>query len=207
MERLRRRVCGFLVIMNIAVLFVIGIMAVDLFKRVLTAVPASVAAGIQFRLGAETVEVYLDGAGLQSIPFERDALTDANRDFFVQTPDINFDGIQDVLLIASEGLQNIYYDGWVWDDAARRFVLLPEIRALSSPVFDEKERVINTYHHVSATDHEAGVYKYMEGSLIQEEKIVQRMNAETGLIDVERYARNAAGEMALIEKSSFEPDQ
>lgn len=83
------------------------------------------------------------------------------------TPDINFDGYPDLLLIYSQGAQNIHYDGWVWNPETGRYDSVPQFRALSSPTLDESARLIRTYEHGNAVDHVDGVWAWGDGRLTE----------------------------------------
>jgi hypothetical protein len=143
-----------------------------------------------------------DGAVIQRIPFDPGALTEFNRAFFLTTPDINFDGYPDLLLIKSQGAQNIYYDGWIWDSAAERYVYDPQIGTLPSPFFDEKSRRIRTYEHGSATDHTAGVWEWMDGRLVEIWRQEQTYDIETGLFTIRTYERKD-GELMLVREETL----
>lgn len=138
-----------------------------------------------------------DGDLIQSIPFDPDALTEFNREFFMTTPDINFDGWPDLLLIASQGLQNVFYDGWLWDPDADRYVYAPEIRALASPVFDGKARRITTFDHGSATDHVSGVWEWRNGRLTEIRREEQSYDDATGLFTIRIFEAGPDGRLAL----------
>jgi hypothetical protein len=146
----------------------------------------------------EVIVLAPDGSEIQRIPFDPSELTQFNRDFFMTTPDINFDGWPDLLLIASQGLQNVYYDGWLWDPVALRYVYQPQIRELSSPVFDVKTHRITTYEHGSATDHESGVWEWRDGRLIEIQREVQTYDDATGLFTILTYALDSDGNLSLV---------
>jgi hypothetical protein len=149
--------------------------------------------------GREVIVRAPGGAAIQRIPFDPGELTDFNRAFFMTTPDINFDGWPDLLLIASQGLQNIYYDGWLWDPEVGRYVYVPAVRELSSPVFDPKTRRVTTYEHGSATDHVSGVWEWIDGRLTEIERTEQTYDEETGLFTIRTYRLNPDGELTLAE--------
>ena len=139
-----------------------------------------------------------DGAVIQRIPFDPGELTEFNRDYFMTTPDINFDGWPDLLLIASQGLQNVYYDGWIWDPEQGRYVYEPEIRGLSSPFFNARARRVETYAHASASDNESAVWEWQSGQLKEIRRRTQVYDEETGFFTVRTYALNSDGELALV---------
>lgn len=155
------------------------------------------------RTDREVIARAPDGAEIQRIPFDPDELTEFNRGFFMTTPDINFDGWPDLLLIASQGLQNIYYDGWLWDPEAGRYAYAPEVRELSSPVFDPKARRVTTYEHGSATDHASGVWEWTDGRLREIERTEQTYDERTGLFTLRAYRLNSDGKLALAETQTL----
>jgi len=144
-----------------------------------------------------------DGTEIQRIPFDPGELTEFNRDYFLTTPDINFDGWPDLLLIASQGLQNVYYDGWIWDPDAGRYVYEPQVRDLSSPVFDAKTRQITTYEHGSATDHVSGVWAWQNGRLIETWRQEQTYDDTTGLFTIRTYRLNSDGKLSLVDTQTL----
>ncbi|NLG24109.1 MAG: hypothetical protein GX558_02030 [Clostridiales bacterium] len=179
------------------------------YYRRASAAPAPPA--LRFELGDGRVYVYLGRdavAPIQAVPFDSDALTGVNRPYFLSTPDINFDGYPDLLLIHSQGLQNTYYDGWIWSPVARRFFYDRAIRALPNPTFDGRDRRIYTFEHGSATDSDEAVYAYQGGALVQIERREQRYDQATGELVVRTYAPGPDGRMRLIseERMPIEPD-
>ena len=138
-----------------------------------------------------------DGTVIQRIPFDQSELTQFNRDYFMTTPDINFDGWPDLLLIAVQGLQNVYYDGWIWDPEASRYVYEPEIRDLSSPYFNARARRIETFTHGSATDNESAVWEWQDGHLKEISRRTQMYDDTTGLFTVQTYGLNPDGNLEL----------
>ncbi len=155
----------------------------------------------------EVVIRALDGTELQVIPFDPDALTDFNQDYFMTTPDINFDGNADLLLIYSQGLQNIYYDGWLWDGASGRYVYVPKMRELSSPRFDPKTRRIYTYEHGSATHSVSGAWAWQDGILAELRRDEVTYDDETQLFTIRTYERQDDGTLALIREEQRTQDQ
>lgn len=155
----------------------------------------------------EVVVRALNGTELQTIPFDPDALTDLNRDYFMTTSDINFDGFADLLLIYSQGLQNIYYDGWLWDSASGRYVYVPGMRELSSPQFDEKAQRIYTYAHGSATDSVSGVWAWQDGNPVELRRDEVTYNEETALFTIRTYERQDDGTLALVREEQRTQDQ
>jgi hypothetical protein len=149
----------------------------------------------------------LDGTEIQTIPFDPDALTEMNREYFLPTPDINFDGYADLLLIYSQGLQNIYYDGWLWDSASGRYVYEPRVRALSSPQFDPEARRVYTYEHGSATDSVSGVWAWQDGDLVELRRDEVTYDDETALFTIRTYERQDDGALALIREEQRTQEQ
>ena len=161
---------------------------------------------LQFIIGESAVDVRRSGQTIQKIPFEPSALTEQNRAFFIRTPDINFDGYPDLTLIFSQGAQNIYYDGWVWDQKTGQFIHDPIIRTLSSPVFDAENQRIYTYEHGSATDHVSSTYAYQNGTLTEIERIEQSFDERTQLFAIRTYARRD-GQLKLVGEEKLTPAQ
>jgi len=148
--------------------------------------------------GSEVIVRAPDGAEIQRIPFDPGELTEFNRETFMTTPDINFDGWPDLLLIASQGLQNVYYDGWLWDPDAERYAYEPQVRELPSPVFDENTRRVTTYEHGSATDHVSGVWDWRNGRLREIERVEQTFDLETGLFTIRTWRLDSGGRLSLV---------
>lgn len=144
-----------------------------------------------------------DGTVIQRIPFDPNELTEFNREFFMTTPDINFDGWPDLLLIASQGLQNVYYDGWIWDPETGLYVYEPEIRELSSPFFNARSRRIESFIHGSATDNESAVWEWQGGRLKEISRRTQLYDETTGLFTVQTYGLDADGNLALMETQTL----
>jgi hypothetical protein len=144
-----------------------------------------------------------DGDEIQRIPFDPDALTDLNRAYFMTTPDINFDGYPDLLLIYSQGAQNIYYDGWIRNPETERYVYIPQFRTLASPVFDENARLIRTYEHGSATDHMDGVWAWRDGQLIEITRQEQTYDINTNLFTLRPYELQDDGQLALVPEETL----
>jgi hypothetical protein len=144
-----------------------------------------------------------DGTEIQRIPFDPDALTDLNRDYFMTTPDINFDGYPDLLLIYSQGAQNIYYDGWIWNPETGRYDYVPQFRTLASPTFDESARLIRTYEHGSATDHVDGVWTWRDGQLIEITRQEQTYDINTNLFTLRTYELQDDGQLALVREETL----
>ena len=144
-----------------------------------------------------------DGEEIQRIPFDPDALTDLNREYFLTTPDINFDGYPDLLLIYSQGVQNIYYDGWIWNPETERYVYVPQFRMLASPTFDENARLIRTYEHGSATDHVDGVWAWRDGQLIEITRQEQTYDINTNLFTLRTYELQEDGQLALVREETL----
>ncbi len=161
---------------------------------------------LQFKIGKDYVDVRHGGQSIQTIPFDPGALTDENRSFFLGTPDINFDGYPDLTLIFSQGLHNIYYDGWIFDHQERRFVYEPIIRTLASPVFDEKNKRIDTYEHGSATDHADGMWAYIDGRLTELGRVEQSYDEKSDLFTIRTY-RLRDGQLKLTGEEQLTPSQ
>ena len=144
-----------------------------------------------------------DGSETQRIPFDPEALTDLNREYFLTTPDINFDGYPDLLLIDSQGAQNIYYDGWIWNPETRRYDYVPQFRTLASPVFDEDARLIRTYEHGSATDHVDGVWAWRDGRLVEIYRQEQTYDMDTNRFTIRTYELQDDGQLALVREETL----
>lgn len=148
-----------------------------------------------------------DGTLIQRIPFDPNELTEFNRGDFMTTPDINFDGWPDLLLIASQGLQNVYYEGWIWDPEEGCYVYAPEIRSLSSPFFNARTRRVETFEHGSATDNESAVWEWQNGRLKEISRRVQTYDETTGLFTVTAYGLNSEGNLVPVSVRTLTEEQ
>ena len=126
---------------------------------------------------------------VQMLEYNQSALTELNKDYFFETPDINFDGLSDLTAIYAQGTQNIYFDGWIWDAQAQCYVFDPIIRTLASPIFDALGKEITTFEHISSTDHIAGVYRYIDGQLTEVERIEQFYDESDNRFVVRNYVQ------------------
>ena len=86
-------------------------------------------------------------------------------DLIVQD-DINGDGFMDVMTPVSLGLQNGYYDAWIWSEEAQTYVILLGFEKLSNPSIDKENKQIRSFSHTSALEYEASVWEMRGKGLI-----------------------------------------
>lgn len=134
---------------------------------------------------------------LQSIDFEKDQLTPQNSDYFVVLVDMNFDGYTDVRVLQSQGVQNIYYDAWLFDPATRKFVKNDELSELGDAGFNVSDKTVTSFESLSATDKLDRTFTFENGKLVEKTRIEQKFDSEKNEIVISTYERDASGEMKL----------
>jgi hypothetical protein len=86
--------------------------------------------------------------------------------------DFNFDGYKDLLIVKSFGSSNIWYDVFIYDRTAKKFLLENTLSGLTSPQADSAGKKIN-YHDMGGmaggwyTD---GTYGWIDGKLTEVRK-------------------------------------
>ncbi|MCL1999965.1 MAG: hypothetical protein FWG74_00905, partial [Planctomycetes bacterium] len=159
-------------------------------------------------VGSGTVDVHCpDGRLVQSLPYSGDEPDDRNRDFFAFVRDLDFDGFSDVGILYSQGMQNIYYDAWLWRPDARVFVKYEEMHEVASPDFDADRKRVRSYAHVSATDNVTIDYAWENGRLVAVEQKIQEYSPETDTFSIRRYTRGDDGELRLVEEKTLSPEE
>lgn len=88
-------------------------------------------------------------------------------DYGIIREDMNFDGITDVRIIASQGAQNLYYDCWLYDKELACYTYNYSLSELSSPKFDPTTRKITSYTHISAHEYDEAELEFVDGVLIR----------------------------------------
>ena len=151
-----------------------------------------------------SVDVYRpDGSLLQSLPCAGDEPAENNRDYFTFVEDMDFDGFPDVGVLFSQGMQNIYYDCWLWREEAGRFVKNEDMRDTANPRFDrERERVLS-FEHVSASGSVETDYVWENGWLIPIERITREISGDSDKLVIRRFVRDDDGELRLSKEKMY----
>jgi hypothetical protein len=147
-----------------------------------------------------TVDVFRpDGSLLQSLPYAGDGRDAGNREYFTSVVDMDFDGFPDVGVLSSRGVQNAFYDCWLWREGADSFVKNEELGDISSPGFDAERKRVTSFAHDSATDNVTSEYAWEDGRLVLMEQIVQEYSPERDEFTISHNQRGDDGEMRLVE--------
>ena len=131
-----------------------------------------------------------DGRASYELPVSAEMDIRPRSDFLIGTPDINFDGFGDLMLIVSQGTANAEAQYWVYDPPARHYSALGVF-----PVFriDPTARALSTH----TNDGEAGrlfhdaTYEWHAVKLVKTSEVVQAWNHErTGVVRSRSVTRN-----------------
>ncbi|MDR1520292.1 MAG: RsiV family protein, partial [Planctomycetota bacterium] len=161
---------------------------------------------LSLKIADAAIEVYSaanPAVLLQRLPFDPEAMTDQNREYFAVAEDMNFDAWPDVRIISSQGLQNILYDCWLWRPETRIFAKDEELGALSSPRFNPAGRRITTYAHVSAMANSEGELTYENGKLVWLKKVERDYDHDNDQIILREYGRGPEGTPQLTSEKSL----
>lgn len=190
-------------------LFLLTTMRIGLLAAADSPAPAGVRETGEPRLEFADGFVVVHGmtATPQRIPLGGDAATDDNRDYFAFIEDMNFDGFPDVRVLSSQGLQNIYYDCWLWRPESQTFEKDGELSALSGLDFDPVSRHINTFTHISAVESGEGTLAYENGKLVWLDKTERTFDSARDRIVVRRHIRGEDGKLALASENSYTPEE
>lgn len=94
---------------------------------------------------------------------------DGERTDSCQMADVTFDGNKDLLVfLGTYGNQGVaYWDAYIWDEAKKKFILVPSFREIPNPTINEKGKFIESFSRGSAADYETGKWKYKEGKFVE----------------------------------------
>ncbi|MBI4904879.1 MAG: hypothetical protein HY820_14675 [Acidobacteria bacterium] len=122
---------------------------------------------------------------------------------FFGAPDINFDGLRDLMIMTSQGTANANAMYWLFDAASKKFQLLGEY-----PVFtiDSGTRHLRTYERGGAGGmiYEARQYAFVDGKLA-----VTRVEKQEAVEGAEEFRKTVEelreGKMVTVEKKTVRP--
>lgn len=148
------------------------------------------------------VDVF-DGRGclLQSLPYAGERFDDANRAFFTTIVDMNFDGFPDIGVLCSQGMQNIYYDCWLWRPDTNGFVKYEDMSEMANLDFIPGTKRVTSFTHVSAISNEESEHAWENGRLVMLSQRVQQQTDDGHGIVVERFERDGKGAMRLVSET------
>ncbi|MDR1611899.1 MAG: hypothetical protein LBT97_03840 [Planctomycetota bacterium] len=148
-----------------------------------------------------------DGCLLQSLPYAGDEPDDDNRDYFAFVEDMDFDGFPDLGVLFSQGMQNIYYDCWLWREEAGCFVKYEGMRDAASPRFDRERKRVLSFEHISASDSVETEYAWENGRLIPMKRITREISSDEGNLVIRLFARGDDGELRLSKEKTHSLDE
>ena len=134
---------------------------------------------------AQSLEIY--HASISTLPMQIIELDDCESDtadFALTVEDMNFDGVKDLRLVSSKGVQNTYYHCYVWDINSASFVLDEVLSSLASPKVVEDERAVTFLEYLSTTDSREGTMKYLDGNWTLTMEKTQQFDEQTNLFTV-----------------------
>lgn len=140
-----------------------------------------------------------NGDVIQQITFDKTETADGERlGFYIE--DMNFDGYKDLRIqqFLPAG-PNIPYYYWLWDKNTSRYVRNKELEEITSPEFDDKDKVIKSTVRDSASTYYERVYKYIDGkpTLFRETERVADMDKKIWHVTVRELK---GSEMKVISK-------
>lgn len=82
----------------------------------------------------------------------------------IKLEDLNFDGIQDILVPTSIGMHNAYYRAWLWNPASSSLEEIPGFSDLGTPICHPETLSLEFGTHISASEYEVKEYR-MNGNV------------------------------------------
>ena len=153
------------------------------------------------------VDVFAQGGRLvQSLPFDGETPDGGNREYFAIVEDMNFDGFPDMRILFSQGMANVYYDGWVWRPKEEAFVRYEAMRDIANPRFDPDSKTVECYERGSAVVNVSGRMAWHKGELVWLEQTVQDEAEDGEHIVVQRFLRGIDGELRLVHETVCLPE-
>lgn len=147
------------------------------------------------------------GKLLQSLPRGGEPPTEDNHDYFTFIEDMNFDGYPDIGILFSQGLRNIYYDCWLWQPDAKKFVKYEDMSDMANLGFIPGVKKVYSYTHVSAAFNGKTEYVWENGRLAAVSQDIQEYSDDGKTIIVRRYDRDAGGKLRLTSESILPPEE
>lgn len=139
------------------------------------------------------------GRHLQAIAYRGDPPDERTKDFFTEIVDMNFDGFPDVCILYSLGMQNIYYDFWLWRPETGTFVFNEALSQVGSPQIDPETKKIHSFVHISAASNVESEYSWVNGELVLMVEIMQEPAPDGSLVK-RRSERGADGKMHQVKE-------
>jgi hypothetical protein len=113
--------------------------------------------------GADKIAVYKHSGKelIQEITFGETRTSNSKSLGFV-LEDMNFDGYKDIRIQQSTPPgPNIPYYCWLWDNKSSQFVENEHLEEITSPQFDQKDKIIKSFVRASAMHHLELTYQYV----------------------------------------------
>jgi hypothetical protein len=112
-----------------------------------------VSSPITFTKSGYTLSIHKDGSVIQTISLDQDAMQDfasvpEDVDMFITNLDVNFDGYTDIGVFTSTGYGGVndYYDFYVYNPQAKKFLKDDVLKDISNPQVDTaKKQVVSNY--------------------------------------------------------------
>lgn len=137
-------------------------------------------------------------------------ITPPDNSFFCSMPqnqiflleDINFDGLTDFMIVQFiPAAPNIPYYYWTFSKQTQRFQQDTTLEEITSPNFDQKQKIITSFWRASCCDHGLSTYKYINGkiTLVEENEIADDFDNPGQRITTKK--KLVKGEMKVIERT------
>jgi hypothetical protein len=121
---------------------------------------------------------------VQEILFEAtDTPDEENLGFVIE--DMNFDGYKDIRIQQFlPAAPNIPYYCWLWDEKTSKFIENLYLEEITSPEFNQENKVIKSFARASSSNHFERTYKYLNGipTLIEEYEIAAETKDDKTMI-------------------------
>jgi hypothetical protein len=126
------------------------------------------------------------------------AMTPIKRDkeFFVGSADVNFDGYNDLFLVTSRGTANTYADYWEFEPKAKKFSYLGNYPILK---VENKTKTLSSYERGGSGGmiFTQNAYKFIDGVLTIIESVKQEATDQDGVY-IKKTFRRKSGTLELI---------
>lgn len=106
-----------------------------------------------------TVSILKDGKPSRAFESDVDLMGNNESSTCIMLSDLNFDGIQDVLVPTSIGMHNAYYRAWLWHKATGTFEEIPDFSKLGAPLRHPETQSLEFSTHISAAEYETAEYR------------------------------------------------
>jgi hypothetical protein len=144
---------------------------------------------------------------LQSIPYAAEEVGDPDPESVAFLQDMDFDGSPDVGVLFSPGLQNVFYNCWLWREDAGAFVQYDGFSEISNPGFDAERRRVTSFTHGSATDNVSAEYAWENGELVLITETTQEFSEEDEEFVIRRSVRGDDGEMRQMQEKTLSEEE